>query len=128
MRDKFKVLQEDDAKIYNKWVKGMAKQDGPSQVITVDDIINRYRNTVSYNCPKNLPYGMDNLLSQIGNLFYESSVIRLSLGKAVTNPVIYESKNKTDAVKTINEEIEKIQHNLFSITDDMNKILENKEK
>jgi hypothetical protein len=27
MREKFKILQEDDTKIYNKWVKGIAKYD-----------------------------------------------------------------------------------------------------
>ncbi len=125
MREKFKILQEDDTKIYNKWVKGIAKQDAPSQVITVDDVINRYRNSLSYEAPKNLPHGLDNLLDQVGRVFAISSDIRLSLSKSLSNPVINQHKHRIAAVNKINEKIEKIQEILFSTTEEMNKIVEN---
>jgi hypothetical protein len=124
MREKFKILQEDDVKIYNKWVKGIAKQDAPSQVITVDDIINRYRNNISHEAPKNLPYGLDNLLDQVGNIFNLSSNLRLTLSHSLKNPIIYEHKHRMKAVNSINDKMEKIQELLFSVTEDMNKIVE----
>jgi hypothetical protein len=124
MNNNFKVLNEDDQKIYNKWVKGIAKQDAPSQVITVDDIINRYRNTLSSNAPKTLPYGLENLLNEIGNIFIKAADIRFGLSKSVLNPVISEHKDKIRAVREINKKMEKIQEILFSTTEDMNKIVE----
>lgn len=128
MREKFKILQEDDTKIYNKWVKGIAKQEAPSQVITVDDIINRYRNSVSYNAPKNLPFGLDFLLNQIGDIFAKSSLIRKDLQHSMRNPVIFEHAPRIKAVNNINEKLTKIQDILFSITEDMNMIVENSNK
>jgi hypothetical protein len=128
MREKFKILQEDDAKMYNKWVKGIAKQDAPSQVITVDDVINRYRNSISYDAPKDLPYGLDNLLDQIARIFVISSDIRVSLNRSLSNPVINQHRHRTDAVNEINEKLTKVQEILFSTTEDMNKIVENSKK
>jgi hypothetical protein len=128
MREKFKILQEDDTKIYNKWVKGIAKQEAPSQVITVDDIINRYRNSLSYEAPKNLPFGLNFLLNQIGDIFSKSSLIRKDLQLSMRNPVIFEHNHRVKAVNNINDKLGKIQDILFSITEDMNMIVENDEK
>jgi hypothetical protein len=128
MREKFKILQEDDTKIYNKWVKGIAKQEAPSQVITVDDIINRYRNSLSYEAPKNLPFGLNFLLNQVGDIFSKSSLIRKDLELSMRNPVIFEHNHRVKAVNNINEKLAKIQDILFSITEDMNMIVENDEK
>lgn len=128
MREKFKILEEDDTKIYNKWVKGIAKQDAPSQVITVDDVINRYRNTLSYEAPKSLPYGLDNLLDQVGRIFGMCADIRLSLSKSMSNPVVNKHSHRVKAVNSINDKMAKIQEILFSTTEDMNKIVENSEK
>ena len=128
MREKFKILQEDDTKIYNKWVKGIAKQDAPSQVITVDDVINRYRNTLSYESPKNLPFGLNFLLNQIGDIFSKSSLIRKDLELSMRNPVIFEYNHRIKAVNNINDKLAKMQDILFSITEDMNVIVENEDK
>lgn len=128
MREKFKILQEDDVKIYNKWVKGIAKSEGPSEVITVDDILNRYRNSVSYKAPKKLPYGMDFLLDKLGDMVAKSTIIRGDLAIAIRNPVISEHSNRIKAVRKINDKLEEIQKILFSCTEEMNKIVENEEK
>jgi hypothetical protein len=128
MRDKFNILQEDDQKIYNKWVKGIAKGDAPAQVITVDDVINRYRNTSSYEAPKRLPFGLDYLLDQIGDIFAKCANVRMSLAQAMKNPVIYENNQRVNAVKKINDKINLIQETLFSCTEEMNSIVENSEE
>lgn len=128
MKEKFKVLQEDDQKIYNKWVKGIAKQDAPSQVITVDDIINRYRNSVSYEAPRQLPFGLNFLLDRVGDIFVKCSEVRMDLSNAMKNPVIFEHNQRVSAVKALNEKINKVQELLFSCTEEMNKIVESAEK
>jgi hypothetical protein len=125
MRDKFKVLQEDDQKMYNKWVKGIAKQEAPSQVITVDDIINRYRNSTSYEAPKQLPYGLDNVLNSMGDIFVKCANLRRTLAFAMRNPVVSEHVQRVNAVKNMNDKMNKIQEMLFSCTEDLNKIVEN---
>lgn len=128
MREKFNILQEDDTKIYNKWVKGIAKQEAPSEVITVDDIVNRHRNSTTYKGPENLPFGLNSLLQQIGNLFVQSANIRLNLRNSLSNPVISDYAQKVRAVNTINDKLAKIQEIIFSTTEDMNKIVENPKK
>ena len=128
MREKFKILKEDDQKMYNKWVKGIAKQDAPSQVITVDDIINRHRNTLSYEMIKQLPFGIDFLVNQTGDIVTKTADIRLTLSRALKNPVIFEHKNRIKAVNSLNDKMDKIQQILFSCAEDMNKIIENPEK
>lgn len=125
MRDKFNILLEDDQKMYNKWVKGIAKQDAPSEVITVDDIINRYRNTSSYEAPKQLPYGLDNVLNTMGDIFVKCANLRQTLAFAMRNPVISEHVQRVNAVKSINDKMNKVQETIFSCTEDLNKIVEN---
>jgi hypothetical protein len=128
MREKFNILVEDDQKIYNKWVKGIAKQDAPSQVITVDDVVNRYRNTLDHNAPKQLPFGLDSLLNRIGDIVTKVADIRFDLNRALKNPVIYENKHRIDAVEKLNEKMDKIQQIFFSTTVEMNKIVENSDE
>lgn len=125
MREKFNILLEDDQKMYNKWVKGIAKQEGPSHVITVDDVINRYRNTACHEMIKQLPFGLEFILNQVGDIFSKAAMIRADLAKAMKNPIVFEHKHRIDAVKSINEKMDKIQQILFSTTEDMNKIVEN---
>jgi hypothetical protein len=126
MRDKFNILLEDDQKMYNKWVKGIARQEA-SQVITVDDIINRYRNSSSYAAPKQLPYGLDNVLNSMGDIFVKCADLRRTLAFAMRNPVVSEHVQRVNAVKSINDKLNTIQETLFACTEDLNKIVENPE-
>ena len=125
MREKFNILLEDDQKMYNKWVKGIAKQESPSHVITVDDIINKYRNTTAHEMIKQLPFGMESLIAQFGDIFAKTANVRATLKSAEKNPVVFQHKHRVDAVEKINEKMEKIQQIIFSCTEDMNKIVEN---
>jgi hypothetical protein len=128
MREKFNIVLEDEQKIYNKWVKGIAKQDAPSHVITVDDIVNKYRNTTAHEMIKQLPFGMESLLAQIGDIFSKTSQVRATLKSAERNPVVFQHKHRVDAVNSFNDKMDKIQQILFSCTVEMNKIVENSEK
>jgi hypothetical protein len=128
MKKNFEILKEDDQKIYNKWVKGIAKQEAPSQVITVDDIVNRYRNVASYEANRQLPFGLDFLLDRVGDIFVKCSNVRMDLANAMKNPVIHEHNQRVAAVKRLNEKMDKVQELLFSCTEEMNKIVESHEK
>lgn len=116
------VLSEDSTMLYNKWVSGIAKRDLQPEVITIDDIINRFRNTDK--APPILPYPLDKMLDFIGDLFVKCADLRRTLASSVNNPIIKDSKNKIQAVRLLNEKIKKIQDELLSCTAELNKIVE----
>ena len=128
MGKNIKMINEDTQNIYNKWVSGIAKREAPPEVITAADIQNRYRNGLSYTAPKALPYPLTNLLDFLGNLFVKSAEMRHSLGSAITYPVIKEKKSSVDAIKKLNEKLREIQDIIYSCTEELNQIVENREK
>lgn len=122
IKKKFSALNEDSSMIYNKWVAGIAKRELDSDVITVNDIIDRFRNrTVA---PKILPYPLNSMLDMLGELFVQAANLRRLLQTSVSNPLIKEKKEKIIAVRDINEKMDKIQQIIFSVTEDLNKIVD----
>lgn len=127
MLKKSTFLNEDSQNIYNKWVSGIAKKEAPSEVITVDDIINRYRNNSNYQAPQDIPYPITLFLDFLGNLFIKTSELRHSLGKAVTFPIFKSSKKKIKAIKILNEKLKKIQEIIYSCSEELNALVEKDE-
>jgi len=108
--------------LYNKWVSGIAKRDLQPEVITVNDIVNRFRNR---NEPAiNLPYPLDVVLDFLGDIFVRCADLRRTLARGVSNPIISQSKSKIQAVRALNEKIKKIQDELFTCTQELNKLVE----
>jgi hypothetical protein len=125
MNKKFKKLNEDTQSIYNKWVSGIAKREAPADVITIDDIVNRFRNTTNYVAPKILPFPLSMLLDQIGNIFIKSAELRYDLVKSIDrSPIINESKEKKKAVESLNKKMKNIQEILYSCTEELNVLVE----
>jgi hypothetical protein len=128
MDKKRRMLNEDSQMIYNKWVSGVAKREAPPEVITVGDIQNRFRNNLEYRAPSVLPFPLNGILDFLGNLFIKSAEMRHSLGSAVTYPVIKEQKSKIDAIKKLNEKLHRIQDIIYSCTEELNVLVENRKK
>lgn len=128
MGKKGTMLNEDSQMIYNKWVSGIAKKEAPAEVITVADIQNRFRNNLEYKAPSVLPFPLNGFLDFLGNLFIKSAEMRHSLGSAVTYPVIKEQKGKIEAIKKLNEKLHRIQDIIYSCTEELNVLVENKNK
>lgn len=125
MNKKFKQLNEDTQNIYNKWVSGIAKREAPADVITIDDIVNRFRNNTNYIAPRILPFPLTMLLDQIGNLFIKSAELRHDLVKSIDrSPIINESQSKKRAVESLNKKMKQIQEILYSCTDELNVLVE----
>lgn len=118
-----KLLKEDTSMLYNKWVSGIAKRDLQPEVITINDIINRFRNRYVATV-KVLPYPLQNMLDYLGELFVQSADLRRLLSISLTNPVIKEKAQNEEAIKNLNEKLDKIQNIIFSCTEDLNKIVE----
>lgn len=122
MKKRPSVLSEDSTMLYNKWVSGIAKRDLQPELITVNDIVNRFRNR---NKPTvQLPYPLDVVLDFLGDLFVKCADLRRTLAKAVANPTIGQSKGKIQTVRSLNQKIQKIQDQIFSCTEELNKLVE----
>jgi hypothetical protein len=128
MSKKSTILNEDSQNIYNKWVSGIAKKEAPSEVITVDDIINRYRNNSNYQATKSIPYPITLLLDFLGNIFIKTAELRHTLGNAVTYPLFKKSKEKIEAIKKLNEKLKQIQEIIYSCAEDLNSLVDKSEK
>ena len=122
MKKKFSVLNEDSRMLYNKWVRGIATRELQPEVITIDDIVNRFRN--NNNAPVVLPYPLDKFLDFIGDIFVKCADLRRTLGQSVNSPLIKDKVDKIQAVRRLNDKIQKIQDQLFSCTEELNKIVE----
>jgi hypothetical protein len=122
MKKKPSALNEDSRMMYNKWVSGIAKRDLQPELITVADIVNRFRNRYDKSQP--LPYPLNLLVDRIGDIFVKCSELRKSLSNSIFNPVIRDDKEKIQAIKSMNEKIDRIQNELFSCTEELNKLVE----
>ena len=116
------VLSEDSEKIANKWVSGVAARDLQPEVITVADIVNRYRNTT--NAPKKLPFPLEFALDYLGDIFIKCADFRRQLQNSLVNPVVKDNAEGMKAIREINKKLEAIQDTIFSCTEQLNKIVE----
>ena len=128
MGKKQKIIFEDFNQIYNKWVSGIAKREAPPEVITVNDIVNKYRNTLEYQAPKNLPFPLDRSLDMLGDMFVKLTEYKNLLEQASHNPIIKEDKQNIVQLKKIWGKIQTIQSIIFSITANLNKIVAKEEE
>jgi hypothetical protein len=116
------VLSEDSQKLYNKWVSGIATRDLQPEVITVADIVNRYRNTT--NAPKRLPFPLELALDYLGDIFVKCADFRRQLQNSLVNPVVKDNVEGIKAIRELNKKMEAIQDAIFSCTEQLNKIVE----
>lgn len=123
-----KILFEDFNKIYNKWVSGIAKREAPDNVITVDDIVNQYRNNMEYIAPKNLPYPLDKSVTMLGDIFSKLSEYKSLIHQSTQNPIIGENKKNIEQLKKVWLKVQTIQDILFSLTVNLNKIVSEEDK
>jgi hypothetical protein len=117
-----KVIFEDFNKIYNKWVSGIAKREAQADVITVDDIVNKYRNNLGYEAPKTLPFPLDRSVEMLGDIFGKLSEYKTLIQQSSTNPNISEHKANIAQLKKIWKKVHAVQDIIFSITVNLNKI------
>ena len=116
------VLNEDSQMLYNKWVSGIAKRDLQPEVITISDIVNRFRNR--YDRPRTFPYPLTFIIDFLGNIYVQCADFRKQLLASLANPVLRDRKESVEAVRQLNKKIDMIQKLVFTCTEDLNKIVE----
>jgi hypothetical protein len=128
MTENKKILFEDFNKVYNKWVSGIAKRQAPDNVITVDDIVNKYRNNTDYEAPKELPYPLDRSVAMLGDIFSKLSEYKSLIHQSAQNPIISQNEKSVEQLKKVWLKVQTIQDILFSMTVNLNKIVSKEEK
>jgi hypothetical protein len=123
-----KILFEDFNKIYNKWTSGIAKREAPANVITVDDVVNQYRNNMNYEAPKELPFPLDRSVSVLGDLFAKLSEYKALIEQSSHNPLIGKNKQNVKQLEKVWKKVHTIQDIIFSITVNLNKIVAKEEE
>jgi hypothetical protein len=123
-----KILFEDFNKVYNKWVSGIAKREAPDNVITVDDIVNKYRNAHEYEAPKELPFPLDRSLPMLGDIFAKLSEYKSLIHQSTQNPLINQNKKNIEQLKKVWLKVQTIQDIIFSMTVNLNKIVSKEEE
>jgi len=108
--------------MYNKWVSGIAKRDLQPEVITVADIVNRFRNR--YDKPAVLPYPLNLMVDRLGDLFVKCAELRKSLVNSFVNPNIRDDASKIQAIRSLNNKINEIQDLITGCTHELNKLVE----
>lgn len=122
MGKKISALNEDSQMLYNKWVSGIAKRDLQPEIITLSDIVNRFRN--NNQAPKVLPYPLDRIVDFLGDIFVKCADLRRTLAQGAASPNIKDNAKKIRTIRELNQQIQEIQEKLFSCTDKLNKLLE----
>lgn len=118
-----KILFEDFNKIYNKWVSGIAKREAPENIITVDDIVNKYRNNMEYKAPQELPFPLDKSVSILGDIFSKLTDYKLIIQQSTQNPLIGQNKANINQLEKVWKKVQTVQDIIFSITVNLNKIV-----
>lgn len=128
MSNNDKFLFEDFNKIYNKWVSGIAKREAPANIITVDDVVNKYRNNMEYKAPQQLPFPLDKSIEVLGDIFSKLTEYKLMIQQSTQNPLIGKNKANVEQLEKVWKKVHTIQDILFSITVNLNKIVSKEEK
>jgi len=122
VKNNLTFLWEDSSQMYNKWVSGIAKRDLQPELITVADIVNRFRN--NSQAPKTFPFPLENLLNLLGDIFIQCANTRRLLASSFSNPVIKDDSGKIKAIRELNAKMDKIQNELIACTDALNKLVD----
>lgn len=122
MGKKFNALNEDSQMLYNKWVRGIATRQLQPEIITISDIVNRFRN--NNQAPKVLPYPLDRIVDFLGDIFVKCADFRRTLAQGASSPLIKDNAEKIRTIRELNNDIQEIQEKIFSCTEKLNKLLE----
>ena len=64
-----KLLEEDQIKMYNKWVRGIATREQKPSHVTVGDLLQASGRNENDRAPLELPYPMTHIVEDLGGLY-----------------------------------------------------------
>lgn len=126
-----KKLLFEDILNYNKWVSGIASRELASQRVTLKDLFNKtYTNQHPNDAAAEpvLPNPLQNVVSQIGDLYINAVNAKKMFIDSLQNPVIQKNKEAQEGIKNIVSKLEAIVSIIKGIVEQSNKPVDKKKK
>ena len=92
-----KILEEDQIKMYNKWVRGIATREQKPTHVTVGDLLQASGRNDNNKAPLQLPFPLTHIVEDMGGLYLATDNIQAKADMAKNNPVVTESDNALDS-------------------------------
>ena len=93
-----KLLNEDQIKMYNKWVRGIATREQKPSHVTVGDLLQASGRNDNNRAPLQLPYPLTHIVEDMGSLYLAADNVQAKATMAKNNPVVTESDNATESL------------------------------
>ena len=121
-----KLLNEDQIKMYNKWVRGIATREQKPSHVTVGDLLQASGRNDNNRAPLQLPYPLTHIVEDMGSLFLAADNIQAKADQAKNNPVVTESDNATESLNSFIKKCRKIKYIIETMTNDLDIIVQRK--
>ena len=121
-----KLLNEDQIKMYNKWVRGIATREQKPSHVTVGDLLQASGRNDNNRAPLQLPYPLTHIVEDMGSLYLAADNVQAKATMAKNNPVVTESDNATDSLNGFIKKCRRIKYIIEKMTDDLDIIVQRK--
>ena len=121
-----KLLNEDQIKMYNKWVRGIATREQKPSHVTVGDLLQASGRNDNNRAPLQLPYPLTHIVEDMGSLYLAADNVQAKATMAKNNPVVTESDNATESLNGFIKKCRRIKTIIEKMTDDLDIIVQRK--
>ena len=121
-----KLLNEDQIKMYNKWVRGIATREQKPSHVTIGDLLQASGRNDNNRAPLQLPYPLTHIVEDMGSLFLAADNVQAKANMAKNNPVVTESDNATESLNSFINKCRRIKNIIEKMTDDLDIIVQRK--
>lgn len=121
-----KLLNEDQIKMYNKWVRGIATREQKPSHVTVGDLLQASGRNDNNRAPLQLPYPLTHIVEDMGSLYLAADNVQAKATMAKNNPVVTESDNAVESLNGFIKKCRRIKNIIESMTDDLDIIVQRK--
>ena len=121
-----KLLEEDQIKMYNKWVRGIATREQKASHVTVADLLQASGRNENDKAPLQLPFPLTHIVEDLGGLYLAADNVQAKATQTMQNPVVFESENASKSLKGFIRKCKKIKSIIESMTDNLDVIVQRK--
>jgi len=121
-----KLLNEDQIKMYNKWVRGIATREQKPSHVTVGDLLQASGRNDNNRAPLQLPYPLTHIVEDMGSLYLAADNVQAKATMAKNNPVVTESDNATESLNGFIKKCRRIKNIIENMTGDLDTIVQRK--
>ena len=121
-----RLLEEDQIKMYNKWVRGIATREQKASHVTVADLLQASGRNENDRAPLQLPFPLTHIVEDLGGLYLAADNVQAKATQTKSNPVVFESENAAKSLNGFIRKCKKIKSIIESMTDNLDVIVQRK--